>query len=155
MLNYTSSPSPIRRLSHPGFTLIELLIAVAIVAILAAVAYPAYTEQVRRGLRKECSTALTAAMQAQERFYSNPTNNAYSSNIATVFRSYSGDTSASESACSLSASTCGSTALSACVRVTATSNRGDSDCATMSLDSTNLRGAKDSAGNDTTTKCWR
>lgn len=41
-----------------GFTLIELMITVAIVGILAAVAYPAYLDQIRKARRAEAQTAL-------------------------------------------------------------------------------------------------
>lgn len=51
-----------------GFTLIEVMITVAIVAILAAVAYPSYRDSVLKGKRAEARTALTELLQQQERF---------------------------------------------------------------------------------------
>ena len=60
--SYTSS----RRLQG-GFTLIELMIVVAIVGILSAVAYPSYTEYVRKGHRAEARTGLLQAAQWMER----------------------------------------------------------------------------------------
>jgi type IV pilus assembly protein PilE len=58
-----------------GFTLIEMMIAVAIVGILAAIAYPQYVEYVAKGKRAECRSALLIASQKMEKFYSN--NNRY------------------------------------------------------------------------------
>lgn len=53
-----------------GFTLIELMITVAIVGILAALAYPSYEEYVAKSRRNEATNALLTGAQALERYYS-------------------------------------------------------------------------------------
>ena len=61
------------------------MIAVVIVAILAAIAYPSFMDSVRKGRRSEAFAALTAVQQAQERWRSNRATYAGSvSNAATA-----------------------------------------------------------------------
>lgn len=52
-----------------GFTLIELMIVVAIVAILSAVAVPAYTDYIRRGQVAEAGVFLSDYRIKMEQYY--------------------------------------------------------------------------------------
>jgi type IV pilus assembly protein PilE len=63
-----------------GFTLTELMIVVAIVGILAAIAYPAYQDSVRKGRRAEAITALYQLQLAQEKWRAN--NNLYTTTLS-------------------------------------------------------------------------
>jgi type IV pilus assembly protein PilE len=51
-----------------GFTLVELLIACAIVAILAAIAYPSYVNSVQKSRRSEATASLLGVASAMERY---------------------------------------------------------------------------------------
>jgi type IV pilus assembly protein PilE len=65
--------SPMRRGSGSrraaGFTLIELMIAVAIVAILASIAYPSYRNYVLRGQVIQATNGLSALSANMERYF--------------------------------------------------------------------------------------
>lgn len=145
----------IKRLNS-GFTLIELMIVVAIVTILASIAYPTYNNSILKGRRAEGRTALAELMQQQERYMTQ--NNAYYafSNAAGTttpasvpFKTFSGDTQA-KTAYYLSASACPSSTISECVQVSATSSKSDPEVGILQILST---GTKTCTGTNTAV-CW-
>jgi len=55
--------------SATGFTLIEVMITVAIIAILAAVAIPSYTDYITRSKIQEATTTLLAMRTKMEQYF--------------------------------------------------------------------------------------
>jgi type IV pilus assembly protein PilE len=152
-----------KHLNH-GFSLIELMIVVAIVGILAAVAYPAYTNSILKGRRAEARAALAELLQQQERYMTQ--NNTYlafttdTSFVATPstapFKTFSGQNSAN-SYYRLSAGTCpngsgGQLGITECVQVIATPMQSDPVAGTLTMTST---GTKDCTGGTDSSVCWK
>lgn len=57
--------------THPrarGFTLLELMITVAVIALLAAIAYPAYTQQLVRSRRAAAQAVLSDLAQREQQY---------------------------------------------------------------------------------------
>jgi type IV pilus assembly protein PilE len=55
-----------QRRRRNGFTLIEVMVAAGVAAVIASLAYPSYTEQVRSGRRSDAIARLSEAQLAQE-----------------------------------------------------------------------------------------
>ena len=148
-----------------GFTLIELMITVAIVALLASIAYPAYTGSILKGRRAEGRTALLNLLQQQERYLTQTGsyltfgaaatgNNGTSKDgtgVSIPFKTTSGD--GGSGSYQLAAAACTGSALNECVTLTAVPMKSDADAGTLSLTST---GAKSCTGAKASVKgvCW-
>jgi type IV pilus assembly protein PilE len=116
-----------------GFTLIELMITVAIIAILASIAYPSYLEQVTKTRRADGKAKLMEIMQAQEREYT--LNYSYVTNLASLGYTLSdGKVESNEGYYAISAAACGS-GIGSCVQLTATALGSQSSDGNLTLDS--------------------
>lgn len=136
-----------------AFTLIEVMIVVAIVGILAAVAYPSYQEFVRRAARAEARAAVLNMAQLQERNFSD--RGAYatvdgSSAAPWAASSYFSGTNYASRKYGVAVATANSNTT---YTITATPENGYSDprCGNLTLASNGTRGS--SSGN--AVDCWK
>ena len=150
-------------MDQKGFTLIEVMIVVAIIGILAAVAYPSYQDYTLRAGRADGKAKLMEILQAQERFYSQnqryiaalngnpsaapPTGLGYATNPVI----------SDEGRYSIAAAACGAGAgqtIASCVILTATpigAQANDAACGNLTL---NSRGERGRSGNGDLDACW-
>lgn len=128
-----------------GFTLIELMIVVAVVAILAAVALPAYQEQVRKSRRAQAKADLVEYMQGAERFFT--VNNTYVG--YSVPNSGNSPREGGTVRYSIAAST--QTATQLVLTATAQGVQAQDRCGNLSVSSTGL---KTKTGSASLTECW-
>jgi type IV pilus assembly protein PilE len=145
-----------------GFTLIELMITVAVIGILAAIAYPAYTDQIRKAKRAECRSGLLQSMQQQERYYTqfNQYVEFADSAASAKTKSFSGD-SPEKSACGIAATQCvdgggAAVALNQCVELRGTMRQGSDPVSMMYFTSTGDKGCtfKGTARVTGEKQCW-
>lgn len=129
-----------------GVTLLELMITVAIVGILAAIAYPGYQQYMIRANRTEARAALEARAQALEKCF-------------TRYMAY--DNAACQAAAAASDGLTTNRHYNVTSVITATTytltaepqgnQEGDSQCATYTIDEAGLR---TSSGTLAANECW-
>lgn len=134
-----------------GMTLIELMITVAIVGILAAVAYPSYMSHIQKTRRTDGTAKLLEIMSQQERHYS--LNNTYV--VLSGLSAYADDSvDSDEGHYLITAAACDSGGLGNCVNLTAAAQgvqADDAECGDLSYDS---RGGEAETGTGTADDCW-
>ncbi|PCJ34220.1 MAG: pilus assembly protein [Cellvibrionales bacterium] len=75
---------PTTKAGNQGFTLIELMIVIAIVGILAAVAYPSYLDSIRKARRTDAMDGILTLQNLQEKWRANNTTYNDFANAASV-----------------------------------------------------------------------
>ena len=135
--------------SSKGFTLVELMVTIVVVAILAAIAVPSYTAQIRKSRRTEGRTAVLDAAAREERFFA--THNFYTQTSTDL--SYTPFPAAVGNYYTLNV-VCNDKACASGFTVTATPTGpqvNDTVCTSFTVDQTGLQSATPAAN---ATTCW-
>jgi type IV pilus assembly protein PilE len=144
-----------------GFTLMELLIAVAVIALLAAIALPAYQDQLLKARRSEGKTALLKALQLEERHYTS--NGTYIADLGPLFGLAAGvvpksgdDPAQGRYSLTAAADPANGNDLKQGVLLTATPVTGFSDpyCGILTINSLGVKTFASTNGKGTKDVCW-
>lgn len=140
-----------------GFNLIELMIVVAIVGIIAAVAYPSYLEQVRKTRRADCSGALVSLGNSMERFFT--VNNTYQG--AGAGGGDTGTPTIFSATCPVDGGTAtynltiqAATASTYAIQASPTGPQAGDKCGSFRLSNTGLKGITGADAGLTWEQCW-
>lgn len=143
MIRRTLGQEGVRRKTGGGFTAVELMVTLAVIGLIAAIAYPAYTDFIERSRRSEAMEALQNLSTLQEQYYND--NKAYSTSLGPLGMSPTTANAYYQLSIVVTGTVAG-TVQSYTLRASALgSQAGDTDCATMQIDS---NGNKSPAG------CW-
>jgi type IV pilus assembly protein PilE len=135
-----------------GFTLMELMIVVAIVGIIAGLAYPSYLKSMQKGRRVDAKQTLTQASQALERCYS--TYGLYNSANCPEYTALTGgNVITPQQYYTITSAPTGTTYSIAATAKTTGPQASDTSCVILTIDSTGAQKSKDSSGT-ATSGCW-
>lgn len=140
-------------LRQKGFTLMELMITMAIIGIIAAVAYPSYIKSAYKGRRAEGKAALNLAAQTLERCYANY--GLYNSgNCGEVATLASGTASQPHQYYTITTSSISGTAYTIQAKAVSSGPQAkDTGCTTFTLNSNGQQGSGASTTSDAGS-CW-
>lgn len=129
-----------------GFTLIELMIVITIAAILMAVGYPAYKQYITKARRTDAGANLLELSQYMERFFTE--NGRYDQDTGGTAVSLPYSKSPKEGTATfynISLSSVSSTAFTLQAAPTGDQAASDTDCGTLSINSTGVKCIKGGA----------
>ncbi|QQX81509.1 prepilin-type N-terminal cleavage/methylation domain-containing protein [Shewanella sp. KX20019] len=124
-----------------GFTLIEVMIVVAIVGILAAIAYPSYSDYVTKAGRSDGVTAVMNISNLQEQYYLD--NRSYTTDLTELGLAASYVTENGH----YSVATTGGSSFTITASAEGTQKARDSTCQTITLTDIGVKGPS--------AECWK